>query len=93
MALGGIGTFLVGLAGPIVRKALTALGFGLVSYAAIATALNAALDAAKSAWGGLGGDSLALIQMSGASTALSIIAGALVARVALMSLKKLEILR
>lgn len=93
MAFAGLGSFLVAITGPVVKKAMIALGFGIVSYAAIATALNAALDQARNAWGGLGGDALALVNMSGASTALSIVAGALVARVSIMSLKKLEILR
>lgn len=93
MSTNGLGSFLVLLAGPVVRKALISLGFGVVSYAAISTALNAVLDHARAAWGGLGGDALALINMSGASTALSIVAGALVARVSIMSLKKLELLK
>lgn len=91
--MGGLGTFLMSLAGPVVKKALQALGLGLVSYAAVATALNSALSAAKASWSGLAGDSLSLIQMSGMSTALSIITGALIARVGLMQLKKLEILK
>jgi hypothetical protein len=92
MAVAEIGSWLVTLAGPLVRKALVSLGIGVASYAAIVTALNAALDHAKSAWGGLSGDALSLIQMAGCGEALSIVAGALVARVGLMSLKKLEIL-
>ncbi len=91
--MAGMGSFLVAMAGPVVRKALISIGVGVASYAAIATALNAALDQAKTAWAGLGGDALALIEIAGVSTALSIIAGALVARVGLMSLKKLEVLK
>lgn len=91
--MGALGTWLVSLAGPLIRKMLMSLGIGVASYAAISTALNAALDQAKSAWSGLGGDSLALIQIAGISTALSIIAGGVVARVGLMALKKLEVLK
>lgn len=91
--MAGLGSFLVAIAGPVAKKALTGLGIGVVSYAAMTTALNAALDAAKTAWSGFGGDSLALVQISGMPTALSIITGALVARVALMQLKKLELLK
>ena len=90
--MANLGAFFVALAGPVVKKAMTALGIGIVSYAAISTALTSALGAAKSAWSGFGGDSLALLELSGVSTALSIVAGALIARVALMQLKKLELI-
>ena len=91
----GLGTFLVAVAGPVVKRAMIALGFGVVSYAGMAAALDAALSAAKSAWAGLSGfpEALALVQMAGVNTAASIIAGALVARVALQSLKKLELVK
>lgn len=91
--MSGLGSFLAAAAGPLAKRALAAIGFGIVSYAAMTAALNAALDAAKNAWAGLSGfpEALALIQMAGVSTAASIIAGALVARVAMQSLKKLEL--
>ena len=89
----GLGAFLVSLAGPIVRKAAISLGIGLVSYAAVSVALNSALGAAKAAFSGLTGDALSLLQLSGAPDVLSIIAGALIARVALMQVKRLEVLR
>lgn len=93
--MSGLGTFLVAIAAPVVKRAIVALGFGLVSYAAMTAALNAALSAAKSAWAGLAGfpEALAMIQMAGVNTAGSIIAGALVARLALQSLKKLELVK
>lgn len=87
-----IGTFLVGLAAPAVRKMIASLGVGIVSYIGVQTALTTALSEAKGAWAGLGGDALGLIELSGASTALSIIAGALTARLALIALKKLQVL-
>jgi len=88
-----IGTWLVGLAAPAAKKILGALGVGVVSYAAISTALNSVLESAKSAWSGFGGDSLAIVQLSGVSEAMSIIAGAMVARVSVMALSKLELLK
>lgn len=93
--MAGFGTFLASLAAPIVKRAMVALGFGLVSYAAMTLALNAALGAAKNAWAGLAGfpEALQLVQMAGVNTAASIIAGALVARVAMQSLKKFEIVK
>ena len=91
--MAGFGTFLVSLAGPIAKKVLTSLGVGVVSYAAVSAALAAVLSNAKAAWGGLAGDSLALIQMAGVSTAASILAGALTARVTLQLLKRFEVLK
>lgn len=93
--MNGFGTFLAAIAGSLAKRVLTAIGIGIVSYAAMSAALNAALAAAKNAWAGLAGfpEALALVQMAGVSTAASIIAGALVARVALQSLKKLELVK
>lgn len=88
-----VGTWLVGLAAPMIKRALVSLGFGIVSFAAVSAALNAALDAAKAAWSGLGGEALALLQMAGVNTAASILAGALVARVSLMLLKKIDLVK
>ncbi len=91
----GLGTFLAAIAGGLAKRVLTALGIGIVSYAAMTAALTAALAAAKNAWAGLVGfpEALALIQMAGVPTAASVIAGALMARVALQSLKKLELVK
>jgi len=91
--MAGLGAFLVSVAGPIARKVLASIGVGVVSYAAISTALNGALSAAKTALSGLGGDGLAIIQMTGIFTAFSIIAGALIARVGLNAIKKFEVLK
>jgi hypothetical protein len=89
--MSAFGTFLVAITGPVVKKAMVALGFGVMSYAAVGAALNAVLSSAKSAWSGLGGDALQLIQLAGVNTAASILAGALVARVTLQVLKRFEL--
>jgi hypothetical protein len=90
--MGALGTWLVGLAAPAVRQILISLGIGVVSFAALSTALNLALSSAKSAFSGFTGDALNLFMLSGAHTALSIIAGAMVARVALIQLKRFQVL-
>lgn len=89
--MAGLGTFLVALTAPVVKRAMVALGFGVVSYAAVSAALTAVLGHAKSAWANLGGDLLSLIELAGASTCMSIIAGALVARVSLQLVKRFEL--
>lgn len=91
----GLGSFLAAIAAPIVKRVLVALGFGLVSYAAVSAALNAALSAAKNAWAGLSGfpEALAIVQIAGVNTYASIIAGALIARVAMQAVKRLELIK
>ncbi len=85
--MAGFGTFLGALVAPLAKKVLVGLGVGVITYAAVSTALSAALSAAKAAWSAFGGgaftEALALAQMAGIPTAASILAGALVANVAL----------
>jgi hypothetical protein len=91
--MGAVGTWLVSLAGPAIRKILLSLGIGVVSYAAISTALNASIGAAKSAFTGIGADTLSFLAMAGLPTAISVISGALIAKVGLNVVKKFEVLR
>jgi hypothetical protein len=90
---GGLGTFLVALAAPLARKVMFSLGLGVVSYGALTAALTAALSAAKQNLAGFTGDALSILQNTGVFTAMSIIAGALTARVGLMVLKRFEVLK
>ena len=90
---GGFGAFLVAAAAPIARKVLFSLGVGVASYAALTTAVNAALGAAKSSLAGFTGDALGILQLTGVFTAMSILAGAMIARVGLIALKKFEVLK
>jgi len=89
--MGGIGSFLAAIVGPLAKKVLVALGFGIASYAAVTAALAQVLNAARTAYGGLSGDVLALVDLAGVGVAASILAGALTARVSLQVLKKLEL--
>lgn len=88
MAIPFFGTFLVALAVPAVRSVLAHMGLGVLSFAALTGLVTTALNSAKTSWGGLTGDTLNLIQLSGASTALSIIAGAVITRTSIAALKK-----
>jgi len=84
-------TWLMGLAGSLAARVLLSLGFGIISYAAVATALSAALGAAKASIGGMVPDVANLIGLAGFFTALSIIAGGAVASVSLLTLKRLAL--
>ena len=84
---------MMALAGPLAKQVLMALGFGIVSFVGLDLALGAMLSAAKSAWAGsLSADVAAYVAMSGANTGLSLIAGAMVARVAMFATKALRLL-
>lgn len=85
----GLAAFLASLVGPLVKRGLVALGFSFVTYVGVDAALNAALANAKTSLAGLPADALAIIAMSGLTTALGITTGALVARLSLLQLKRL----
>lgn len=90
--MAGLGSFLVALAAPAARRIAASLGVGVVSYAAVSTALDTALQSAQAAWAGLPSQILGLVGLSGIPDALSIIAGALVARASLVAIKRLGVL-
>ena len=83
-----MGTWLVGLAGPIITRMLLAIGVGTVTYAGLSAAIGAAISAAKTAYGGMTGDVASIVALSGFGDALGIIAGAIVTSVSLVALKK-----
>lgn len=89
----GWGSFFAAIAGPVAKRVLAALGFGVISYAGISVALNSMLSQAKIAWSGIAGETLQLVELAGVNTAASIYAGALVARVGLVALSKLGLIR
>ena len=86
--MGALAQFFLALAGPMATRVLTALGLGLVSYAGMTAVVNQAISAAQSAWGGVAGPVATLVAMSGANTAMAVICGGIVARTALLALKK-----
>ena len=85
-----MGAFLMAIAGPLARQVLISLGFAMVTYVCVDTAVNSLLSQARAAWtGAFLGDAAQLIAMAGVNTALSILAGAIAARVTMITLKKL----
>ena len=90
--MGGLGGFLFAFVGPLAKKILASLGIGLVSFIGVQAAVGALLEQARAAWSGMGSEVASYLGLAGAHTALSVIAGAIVARVALMTLKKLAVL-
>lgn len=86
------GAFLVGLSGPIAKKVLAALGIGVVSYVGVDAALTQMLSTAKGNMALIDPVIGGLLALAGVPDALGMIAGALIASVALIPLKKLDLL-
>jgi hypothetical protein len=83
-----LAAFLMGLVGPLARQLLVSIGIGLVTFVGLDTAVSAAFSAAKGALGGLTGSVASVLAMAGFFTALSVIAGGIVARISLLTLKR-----
>lgn len=80
--------FLMSMVGPIVKRVLLALGVGVISYAAVMTAFNAAKDQLLSTYGSISADIVWFVDLVGAFDSMSIILGAMAARLVLQSAAK-----
>lgn len=87
-----VASLLTSLAGPLAKKALTALGMGVVSYAAINAALSAVTSAVTASYGAITGDLASILNLAGFGQALGIILGAMAARLTYAQLNKLQVL-
>ena len=86
-----LAAWIVSLVGPVVARALAQLSIAVVTYKGLDVAIKSLLSYARTSWSGIPADIAAYIAMSGINTALSIVAGAIVARVALIPLKRMRI--
>lgn len=80
--MGSLAALLMGLVGPMVLRALTVLGIGLVTFTGVVAGLNAIIQMAQDNWSALPAAMLALASLAGVPQALGLLAGAMVARVA-----------
>lgn len=76
-------TFLMAMIGPLVIRALIAVGFGAVAFTGITELVGGLVSSAQAAWGGVSGAALAIASLAGVPTALGFIFGAFVARATL----------
>ena len=88
-----LAAWLISLVGPVVARVLTQLSIGVVTYAGVDLAIKQLLSHAQSVWGGVSGDIAAYIAISGSNTAISIVVGAIVARVAMIPLKSMRVMK
>lgn len=84
-----LGAFLSGAVGSLAKKVLASLGFGIITFAAISTALNTALGYAQSAYSGLPAYAAAFLGLSGVGYGLGLVSAALVFRASYLALPKL----
>lgn len=74
-------TMLMGLAGPLVLRALTVIGLGTLTFTGVTVALQGLIDIAVSNYASVPSDVLGLAGVAGIPQCIGIICGAMVARV------------
>jgi hypothetical protein len=84
---------MVSLAGPVVKKALAAIGIGVLSYAAIQTVFSAAQSALLTSYGQISADIVGPLNMAGFGQAIGIVLGAMAARISLIAAKRLGMIQ
>lgn len=84
----GIAEWLAKISWPIVSRVMIALGFGYTSYEGADAALSGAINAAKAAFTGFGGEVLQLLAMAGFFEAMAITSGGIVSGLAWMVMKR-----
>lgn len=71
---------------------LISLGFGIISYTAVMTAINNAIAYLKTAYNSLPVEVLNMLAIAGIPEVMGIITGALVARMSLQFIKRIALL-
>lgn len=90
--MGNFAAFLLGLVTPLVRKALVALGLGVVSYAGLTIVANQVRDAVIANYGAVSGSVLDLLNLLGAGQALGIILGGIIAKAAFAAISRIGVM-
>lgn len=75
-----LAAWLISMVGPLVLRALTMLGIGVIAFTGVTAAVQGLIDMATSNWSSVPSDILALGSIAGIPQALGIICGAFVAR-------------
>lgn len=84
-----LAAWLLAIAWPVAKKVLAGLGIGWLTYEGVTTALNAAIAAIQANWGAVTGAMLQLASLGGIPEVMGIITGALVARLAIITVARL----
>ena len=83
-----LGTFLLSITGSIAARVMTALGIGVVSYVGLNMVAGDLISNVAISYAGLDSRVMAIADLAGASTALSIITSGITTRVSMMAIKK-----
>jgi len=89
--MAGWGAFFAVAAGPIVKKALTALGVGLITFTGLSAVQGAVNTAVGAAWSGLGADVYSVLALAGFVDAVAYWLSAITAAVAVASMSRLGV--
>ena len=84
-----IAAFLATAAGPLIKRALVAIGIGSVTYVGLDAAFASAKDLVVSNYGQMSGNVADLVSLAGVGQAIGIILGAMAARVGMAALSSL----
>jgi hypothetical protein len=87
--LGALAFFFSASIGPLLKRALVAIGIGTITYTGMDVAFGAARDLVISNYGAMGAATAGLVSLAGVGQAFGIILGALSARVGLTIMSKL----
>lgn len=88
--MGALAGFLLSITGSVAARVLTSLGIGIFSYAALTTFASSVISAAQSAYGGLSGPALEIVNLSGVGEAFGIIAAGFTTRASLAAIKRMR---
>ncbi len=80
------------LAAKLPARVFAALGIGMVTFTAFSAGVSALIATAQTQWAGLPADTLTILSMANIDTALGIVLGAVVARVAIQALPRIGVL-
>lgn len=83
-----LGTFLVSITGPIAVRVMIALGIGIISYAGLNVLAGDVIANVALNYANIDPTVMAILDMAGGTTALSIITSGLTTRVSMMAIKK-----
>lgn len=85
-----LGPWLLSMTGSIVARVLTSLGMGFATYTVLSTLTSTVIDKVNQAYGGLDSVVLSMMNLSGFTSSIGIIASAMVTRASLLAIKRLK---
>lgn len=91
--MSSFGLYLASVSTPIVQRALTGLGFGIVTYVGLDVVMSQVQQGILGNWAMIPPGASAMLGLAGIPQALGIIVGALVSRYSMMQLKTLSLIQ